>query len=151
MFTAYLLVKLIHILGAIVGMGFALSFGIIMSRAAQSPASIGFALRTISVLARIGTWGFTVAIVTGLAMGHLGAIGFRTLWFSASLVISILAMAIAGAVARPSLERQIVLSDGGEAALPELRRRGARSAKVGMLLHLLSLALIGLMIFKPTL
>jgi len=151
MFTTYLLVKLIHVLSAIIGFGYTLTFGIIMAKATAAPGATAFALQTISTLARISTWAFTVAITSGVFMGHLGSIPITTLWFLASLLLAVLAMGIAGAVARPLLDKQIALVAQGDVAAPELQRLGARSAKVGTFLALISLSLIGLMIFKPTL
>lgn len=151
MFSAYLLVKMIHILGAIVGLGFTMTFPVIMARALGTPGAMPFALRTVAVLARVGTWAFTITIVTGLVMGWLGALDWKALWFAASMVIAFSAMGIAGAVATPTLRKQIELVDQGPEAIPELQRLGMRSRKVGMLLQLHSLTLIGLMIFKPTL
>jgi hypothetical protein len=151
MFTAYLLVKLLHVLGAILGVGITITFGIIMARAAAQPAVVPFALETIETLSKVSTAGFLTAIVTGLLMGHLGALSFTALWFSASIGIAAIALALGTGVARPTLQKQIALAKQGPEALPELRRLGARSRKVGMVLAFLSLSLICLMIFKPTL
>ena len=149
--NGYLALKLLHILLAIVAVGFTTTFGLIMAGSSTEPGAMPHALRTIARLERVAGPSFGGLLVTGLLMGWLGNIGWRTLWFAGSLGVTAVAMGLALGVARPALLKQVALVGSSSPPLEELRRLGARSRAVGMVLSLLSLVLIGLMVFKPTL
>jgi hypothetical protein len=151
MITPYLVVKLIHILLAIAAVGFSSTFGITLATAAAKPTAVPFALQAVHRLERISSAAFVGVICTGVLMAWIGNLQWTALWFALSLTIALLALTVSRAVAHPTLLRQLELVERSAPPLEELRRLGARSRKVGMVLSLASLTIIGLMVFKPTL
>jgi Predicted integral membrane protein (DUF2269) len=151
MWTPYLFVKLLHVVLAILAVGFTSTFGIIMAGAAPNPQSVPFALRTLQRLQKIAGPSFLGLLITGVLMGWLGDLKWTTLWFIASLGLMLVALGLAMGVARPTLEKQIALLDQTPPPIDELKSLGMRSRKVGMVLSLLALTIICLMVFKPVL
>lgn len=151
MWTPYLFVKLLHVVLAIVAVGFTSTFGIIMAGAAPSPTSVPFALRTLQRLEKIAGPSYFGLIITGLLMAWLGSLKWTELWFVGSLALVAVAMGLALGVARPTLAKQVALTEQTPPPIDELRRLGMRSRKVGMTLSLLALTIICLMVFKPVL
>jgi hypothetical protein len=148
MLSAFLIVKLLHILLAIVGVGFTTSFGLIM---ACAPPERPIAINAIARLEKVSGPAFGGLLVTGLLMAWLGNLDWKVLWFASSLALMVVAMALSLGVARPTLAKQVELCKQSPPPVDELSRLGARSKRVGMILSLISLTLISLMIFKPVL
>lgn len=151
MITTYLIVKFIHIVLAIAAVGFTSTFGITMATAAGRPTAFPFALYAVRNLQRISSLAFTGLIVTGVLMAWLGNLQWTALWFVGSLALALLAHVVGLTIARPTLSRQIELVEQADPPVDELRRLGSRSRKVGMMLSLTALAIVGMMVFKPTL
>jgi hypothetical protein len=148
MLSAFLVVKLLHVLLAIVAVGFTTTFGIIM---ACAPAERPIAIGAIARLEKVSGPAFGGLLITGLLMAWLGNLDWKVLWFASSLALMAVAMVLALGVARPTLAKQVALSKQSPPPVDELMRLGARSKTVGMILSLISLTLISLMIFKPVL
>ena len=148
MLSAYLIVKLLHILLAIVAVGFTTSFGLILACTPPEPA---IAIGAVARLEKVSGPAFGGLLVTGILMAWLGNLDWKVLWFAASLALMVVAMVLALGVARPTLAKQVELVQQSPPPVEELMRLGARSKKVGMVLSMISLTLICLMIFKPVL
>jgi hypothetical protein len=151
MWTPYLFVKLLHVVLAIVAVGFTSTFGLIMATAAPNPPSVPFALRTLQRLEKISGPSFGGLLITGLLMGWLGNLKWTELWFIGALGLMLVALGLAMGVARPTLAKQVALLDQTPPPIDELKRLGMRSRKVGMVLSFLALTIICLMVFKPVL
>jgi hypothetical protein len=146
-----LFVKLIHVLFAIVAVGFTTSFGIIMASAPAKPGGVPLGLHFISRLEGISGGCFLGLLITGAIMGFIGNVGFTTLWFTTSLLMQLVAMTLALTIARPTLHKQVELCAQTPPPMDELQRLGMKSKKIGMVLSTMSLAIVTLMVFKPTL
>jgi len=145
----YMLLKVLHILLAIVAVGFSISFGIIMATAAGNLDATRFSLRLIARLERMTRIGFIGLILSGLALGGMGEVSWHALWFTGSLVISLVAFTVAMTVAVPTLRAQIALAAQPAPPMDELKRLSGRSRVVGMTLGLMSLTILFLMVLKP--
>jgi hypothetical protein len=143
----YELLKLLHILLAIISVGFTSTFGIIAATA--TPATLTTALGIIMRLEKITRVGFAGLVITGLMMGGVAGYGLRPLWFSGSFVISMVSMGLAIAIATPTLRAMTSAAAQTPPPGDELRRLGGRSRAVGMVLTFLSLTMIVLMVLKP--
>jgi hypothetical protein len=146
---SYMLLKVLHILLAIVAIGFSISFGIILATAAGNLDSTRFALRLVRRLERIARVGFIGLILTGLALGGMGEISWHALWFTGSLVLALVAFTVGMTVAGPALKAQIALTDQPTPPMDQLKRLSMRSRAVGMSLGLVSLVILCLMVLKP--
>jgi hypothetical protein len=151
MITPYLVLKLLHVLLAIAGVGFTSTFGITMALAAGHDGTLPFALTLIRRLSSIATPCLLGLIATGLLMAWTGNLQWTALWMVGSLALAFVVLAVILLVAKPNLARQLELVRQSPPPIDELKRRGARSKKVGAFLSLAALTIISLMIFKPVL
>ncbi len=72
MAEAYLLLKWLHIIFAILAVGFNASYAIILQRAHAEPDHLGHALATVHFMdSKVATPGYVLLLVTGLAMAQL--------------------------------------------------------------------------------
>jgi uncharacterized membrane protein len=145
----YMLLKILHILLAIVAVGFSISFGIILATAAGNLDATRFSLGLVKRLERITRVGFIGLILTGLALGGMGEVSWHALWFTGSLAIALVAFTIGMTVAVPSLKAQIALAAQPAPPMDELKRLSGRSRVVGITLGLMSLTILVLMVLKP--
>jgi hypothetical protein len=151
MITSYLLLKLLHVLFAIAGVGFTSTFGLTMALAAGHQGALPFALKLVHRLSSIATPCLIGLILTGLGMAWTGNLQWTALWMIASLALALVVLGAILLVAKPNLVRQLELVKQSPPPVDELARRGARSKKVGALLSLAALTIIALMVFKPVL
>jgi hypothetical protein len=147
---AYGLLKVLHILLAIIAVGFSTSFGIIIATSAGNLDRLRFALNLVRLLEKVSRISFIGLLLTGVILGWMLDLGWHTLWFTASLGLSLTAFAVAMVVAVPTLQAQIALVSQPSPPMDELKRLGARSRMTGMGLGLASLTVLFLMVLKPT-
>jgi uncharacterized membrane protein len=108
--TTYAFLKSLHVLLAIVAVGFNAAYGVLLARAAREPEHLSHVLRTVKVLDdRFANPAYGLLLVTGLAM--------------------------------------VVV---GDVDLTQLRRLSARGTVVGAFLALDVVAIVFLMVAKPT-
>jgi uncharacterized membrane protein len=148
---AYTVVKYIHILLAIVAVGFNFSYAIWLTRAANAgDTELGFTLRGIK---RLDDWfanpAYFLLGVTGITMW--GLLGFvQIIWLEIALALLILALLVGLFGFTPTLRKQIALVEAGESNSAAYRGLTTRSNILGGILTLTVLVIIGLMVFKPT-
>src|ERR1700704_3473400 len=93
---AFLIVKYIHILAAIVAVGLNISYAIWILRAQREPAHTGFALKGIKFLDdRIANPAYGVLLLTGLLMVFIAGYSPTTLWFGIALALFVLLARVA--------------------------------------------------------
>jgi hypothetical protein len=145
----YMLMKVLHILLAIVAVGFSTSFGIILATAAGNLDATRFALGLVRRLERITRVAFIGLIASGLLLGWMGELSWRSLWLMGSIVLSFAAFTIAMTLAVPTLKAQIALAAQPAPPIDQLKRLAGRSRAVGMTLGSMSLIVLFLMVLKP--
>lgn len=143
--------KIAHILLAVVAVGFNISYGILISRAAREPQHLGHVLRTVKTMDdRFATPSYLLLAVLGLAMVFIGPWDITDLWILASLGLWVVIIALGATQYTPTLRRQIAALDGGGASSPEYVALQDRGNRLGMLIGVIVLVIIGLMVLKPT-
>jgi len=146
----FLIVKYIHILAAIVAVGFNVSYVVWIMRAQREPAYETFALKGIKFLDdRIANPAYGVLLLTGLLMVFLGGFSFTALWIDVALVLYVVLIVLAVRFYTPSLREQIKLAEAGDttsAAFVSLARTGRIT---GQALGLIVLVILAMMVFKP--
>ena len=151
MATVNLILKLIHILSAIVAVGSNVTYAVWSARAAADRAHTGFALKGIKLIDdRIANPAYGVLFLTGLIMVFTGSWGFK-LWVIVAIVLFIAVAVIGFAVYSPLLKRQITLADAADTGSPEFAALERRGRMVGPILGALVLLILVMMVFKPTL
>lgn len=147
----YLLLKYIHILLAIVAVGFNASYGIWLARAAQEPEHLLHVLRGIRTLDnRFANPAYALVLVSGLSMLFVGGIPLTTLWIAIALGLYALAIFVGIVLFAPMLRRQVALLEAQSANSPEFRQLARRSTVLGIVTMVDVLLIIVMMVFKPT-
>ena len=142
--------KFVHILAAIVAVGFNASYGIWLARAAAAPQNLSHSLRTIRILDdRFANPAYGLLLLTGLAMVLVGSIPFTTLWIDLGLALWVVLILGGLLVYTPTLRRQIQVLEASGPESAEYRRLDARARVSGIALAVLVVVIVGVMVFKP--
>ena len=148
----------LHVMGAIVAFGPTYSFPIIGRMAGQEPQHANFAARINEAITK--TRVIPLAIfqgVTGLVLIYLTGLNpFSQLWLGLGIVLYVIALTYALAVQAPTGRRIVELTSappppGATGPSPELMAAVKRAQQGGMILGILILAIVILMVTKPTL
>jgi uncharacterized membrane protein len=146
----FLIVKYIHILAAIVAVGFNVSYVVWIMRAQREPAHETFALKGIKFLDdRIANPAYGVLLLTGLLMVFLGGFSFTALWIDVALVLYVILIVIAIRFYTPSLRDQIKLAEAGDTTSAAFMSLAQRGRIAGQALGLIVLLILAMMVFKP--
>jgi uncharacterized membrane protein len=147
--SLYLILKFVHVLLAIMAIGFNASYPIWLARARHDPEHALWALRGIKVLDdRFANPAYALLLVLGLAMV---GIPFSTFWISAALVLYVVLIVGGVGFYSPTLKRQIAALESGGPTSPEYNRLAQRGTVVGILLAVDVVIIVFLMVVKPTL
>jgi uncharacterized membrane protein len=148
---AYVLLKYVHVLLAIVAVGFNASYGIWLARAAREPAHLGHVLRGIKLLDdRFANPAYGLLLVTGLAMVWVNQVPLlETRWILSALVLYAVLLVVGFGVYSPTLRRQIALLESAGPTSADYLRVASRGRIVGILLALVVVAIVFLMVVKP--
>ena len=147
----------LHVLGAIVALGFSLSYGLWVRRGeADGVQGRAFALRTVSWIdRRITTPAFIAQVVTGLLLvATLDWDLLRRAWLELSLGIYVTLVVIAITVYAPSFRRQREVAEriaAGAGEETEYTTVASKATVWGVIVTALTLVIVVLMVWKPTL
>jgi len=143
-------VKFVHILLAIVAVGFNASYAVWLRRAARTPEHEGFALRGVKFLDdRVANPAYGLLLLTGLLMVFLSGIALTTFWIAAALVLWLIAMVSGLALYTPALRRQIEALETSGPQSPEYQALDRRATVLGIAIAVVVLLILALMVFKP--
>jgi uncharacterized membrane protein len=150
--SVYLLLKFVHVLLAIIAIGFNASYPIWLARARKEPEHALYALRGIKTLDdRFANPAYALLLVLGLGMTFMAGIPLSTFWIAAALVLYVLLVVGGLVVYSPTLKGQIAALESGGPTSPEFLRLGRRGTVVGILLSVDVIVIVFLMVTKPTL
>ncbi len=151
MFTTYVLLKWVHVLLAIIAVGFNASYGIWLARAAREPEHELHVLKGIKTLDdRFANPAYALLLVTGVSMVLVGRLSFRTFWIAFSLALYGVLLALAALVYTPTLRRQIAVLETQGATSAEYRSLSTRGQIVGVTLAVIVVGIVFLMVTKPS-
>jgi uncharacterized membrane protein len=106
--TLVLLLKLVHILAAIVAVGSNVTYAFWLARAGRDRDKLLFTIEGIQRLdSRIANPAYVLVLLTGLGMVALGAFSFTTGWILAAIVLYIALVVIGIAFFAPAVKRQL--------------------------------------------
>jgi uncharacterized membrane protein len=147
---AFLIVKYIHILSAIVAVGLNISYAVWILRAQREPPHTTFALKGIKFLDdRIANPAYGLLLVTGLLMVVLLPIPITTLWIVIALVLYAVLVLLAITQYTPTLRNQIKLAEAGDLTSADFMRLAGRGQLLGQILAVIVLLILAMMVFKP--
>lgn len=145
----------LHVLGAIVAVGFSLSYGLWLARGdATGAAERVFALRTISWIdRRMTTPAYVLQVVTGLVLVAMTDWDrLRQSWLALSILLYVVLVALAIVRFAPAHRRQTALAGrlaAGEDVAADYAAAATSARAWGILVTLLTLAIVVLMVAKP--
>ncbi len=146
----YTTTKLVHIVLAIVAIGFNASYGVWLTRARREPEHLGHVLRGIKMLDdRFANPAYALLLVTGLVMVTVGNIPLTTFWIAAALVLWVTVVAIGLGLYTPTLRRQIRVLEAEGRDSPAYARLSTRATFVGLVTMIPVALILVLMVFKP--
>jgi uncharacterized membrane protein len=145
-------VKFVHVLSAIVAVGFNLSYGVLTARSAKEPEHELHVLQTIKVLdERFANVGYGILLATGIWMILITPYELTELWILLGIGLYVLATLIGIVVYAPLIRRQLATLQADGPSSPEYRRLTARAKRLGVTLSLIVIVIVFLMVTKPTL
>ncbi len=150
--SLFAIVIYIHILAAIVAVGFNISYAVWIVRARSNPTHMAFALKGVKFLDdRIANPAYGVLLLTGLLLVYLGHYSITTLWIDVALILFVALILVAAFFYTPTLREQVKLAEAGDTSSAAFGRLGARGQVAGQVLGVLVLVILAMMVFKPTL
>jgi uncharacterized membrane protein len=148
----YSLLKFVHVLLAIIAIGFNASYPIWLVRAKHDPEHALYVLRGIKILDdRFANPAYALLLVLGLAMTFIAGIPLSTFWIAAAIVLYVLLIIGGLFVYTPTLKGQIAALEAAGPTSPEYNRLSQRGTVVGILLAVDVVIIVFLMVVKPTL
>jgi uncharacterized membrane protein len=146
----YVGLKLLHVILAIVAVGFNLSYGILLARAGREPEHLGHVLRTVQFLdSRFANPAYGLLLVTGVGMTFAGGIPLTTFWIMGALTLFVVLLLMGIFLYSPALRNQIAALDRYGVDSAEYRRAASRQTIVGAAFAVPLLLILYLMVFKP--
>lgn len=142
--------KFVHVLLAMVAVGFNASYGIWLARAAKAPqATQSHVLRTIKFLDdRIANPAYGLLLLTGLLMIFSASIPVR-LWIALSIGLWLVLIVVGLGVYTPTLRDQIRVLESEGPGSEEYQRIAARGRTLGIVLGIIVIVIVFLMVTKP--
>lgn len=148
---AYTVAKFVHVLLAIVAVGFNATYGLLIGRASRDPRALPGTLRTVKFMDDfVANPAYALLLVSGGLMVWM-AWPLRTLWIELSLGLYVVAVALGLGFYTPTLRKQIDALERRGAASDEYRAVSLRGTVLGIALGVLVVAIVFLMVTKPTL
>jgi uncharacterized membrane protein len=145
-------VLFVHILAAIVAVGFNVSYAVWIIRARRDPAHTAFALRGVKFMDdRIANPAYGVLLLSGLLLVVLGHFSITTLWIDIALILFVVLILVAALVYTPALREQVKLAEAGDVSSAAFTRLGTRGQIAGQALAVIVLVILAMMVFKPSL
>lgn len=150
--TTYTFLRFLHVLLAIVAVGFNAAYGVLLARASREPEHLGHVLRTVKVL---DDWfanpAYVLLFVTGMGTALVGDVDLTQFWLATAIGLYAVALLVGFLVYTPTLRNQIRALDAGGPSSQEFRALSTRGTIVGGLLAVDVVTIVFLMVTKPTL
>src|SRR5438034_10644489 len=145
-------IKFIHVLLAIVAVGFNASYGIWLARSSTATqATQSHVMRTIKFLDdRFANPAYGLLLLTGLFMVFNAGYPLTTFWIAAAIVLYVIVLVLAFTVISPNFRAQLRALETVGPQSPEFRIAAARGRTFGILVSIIVLAIVFLMVTKPT-
>jgi uncharacterized membrane protein len=146
----YQIVVYIHVLSAIVAVGYNATYAVWSTRGRLEREHLLFALRGIKFMDdRIANPAYGLLLITGIAQVIMSHRSWHQTWIELAIVLWVLLTIIAVAAYSPTLKRQIQLVGERGPDDPEYAAVDRRSTVLGLMLMVIVLVIVGLMVFRP--
>ena len=151
--SVFAVVKFLHVLLAIIAVGFNATYGVWLATVATQPTPTqSFVLRGVK---RLDDWfanpAYVLLAVTGLAMVFVGDLRLTTFWIAGGIVLWAIAVGLGFFVYTPMLRQQIRELESSGPESEEYRRQAANARFIGIVLAVIVVVIVFFMVTKPTL
>ena len=151
--SLFVILKFLHVLLAIIAVGFNASYGVWLARVAREPVPTqSFVLRGIK---RLDDWfanpAYVLLAVTGVTMVFVGELRLTTFWIAGGIVLWAIAVALGFFVYTPMLRHQIRELETTGPEGDDYKRYASNARFMGILLAVIVVVIVFLMVTKPTL
>jgi len=145
------IVKFFHILLVITSVGANISYGVWQARGGIDPAHEAFALRGVKFLDdHVANPAYLLVLVTGLTMAWWRW-SYTIHWIQAAIVLYVIMLLFGLAVYSPALTHQIEALERDGPQSPVYRSAALRATIFGLAVMVPILAIVFLMVVKPSL
>ena len=148
----YTTLKFLHILLTIIAVGYSMTFGLILSRAAkadQDGRELRYALQTVRLMSTIANVCFVLLALIGVALVHVGGYSWAPVWIHGSAALFLVTLAIGMFVLGPMGKRRLAILESRGPSDPEFIKLSKRTAMLGGIAGLITLTILWLMVAKP--
>ena len=148
----YNTLKFLHILLTIIAVGYSMSFGLILSRAAKADRDgreLKYALKTVHFMSTIATVCFVLLAIIGVGLVHVGGYSWAAIWIHGSAGLFLVTFSLGIFVLGPLTRRRLAILESRGPSDPEFIRLSKRTAMLGGIAGLITLVIIWLMVAKP--
>jgi uncharacterized membrane protein len=151
--SLFVIVKFLHVLLAIIAVGFNASYGVWLARVARQPVPTqSFVLNGIK---RLDDWfanpAYVLLAVTGVTIVFVGELRFTTFWIAGGIVLWAIAVTLGFFVYTPMLRNQIHSLETAGPESEDYKRYASNTRFMGILLAVIVVVIVFLMVTKPTL
>jgi len=147
--TLLALLKVIHVLAAIMAVGSNLTFAFWINRAGRDGPRLVFAIEGIRRLDRtVANPGYVVLLLTGIGMVLTGSFRFEQGWLATALLLYAVAVVIGIVLFRPAIRRHLAEAQRDPTS-PAYEEAARRTRLLGLVTSLLVVVIVILMVAKP--
>ena len=146
----YHAIVFIHVLSAIVAVGYNATYAVWLARGSLDRAHLLFALRGIKFMDdRIANPAYGLLLLTGIAQVIISHRPWQEAWIEWAIGLWILLVVVAAAFYTPALKRQIqIVSERGPDD-PAYGPADRRQTFFGVVLMVIAIVIVALMVFRP--
>ena len=148
----YTTLKFLHVLLTIIAVGFNMTFGLLLARAAKGGPDgreLKYALSTVKLMSAIANGCYLLVVLSGIAMVQVAGYSWSLKWIHGAAALFVVTFSLALFVMAPMMKRRMAILDARGPADPEFLKLSKRSAILGGVLSLMTLTIIWLMVSKP--
>lgn len=148
----YTVTKFLHVLFAIVAFGWNASYGFWLARAAREPQPTQlFTLKTIKLMDdRVANPLYGLLALTGLFMVFTAGYPLTTRWIASALVLYVVAIVMAFTLITPNFRTALRALESEGVESPAYKKAMSRGRTLGAVIGVVVLAIVFLMVTKPT-
>jgi uncharacterized membrane protein len=147
----YITLKFLHVLLAIIAVGFTSSFGLIAARGATGGPDgreMKFALGTIRTMSLVAHICYFLLLVTGFGLIHVAGYPWYA-WLKWSVALFAVAFLAGQFVMLPSVKKRLAMLETKGPSDPAFIAASKQSAMLGAVLGVMTLVILWLMVSKP--
>ena len=148
--SGYLLLKLAHVLLAIIAIGANLTYALWLRLGEREPGHLAYTIRSIRAIdRRVANPAYALLLVTGAAMAISSGIPFTQPWLALAIAIYLAAAALGYFVFGPVVRVELAALERGGTTDPEYLRSRGRARALAVVTTAMVITVLALMVVRP--